>query len=250
MRQQAEAYNSFVRKELMPRSRSDFRLPPEVYAFSLTNVGVDIPAPELVTMAHASFDQIQAEMQKLAVRVAKEKGFPNSDYRAVIRELKKDQLIGEAIMPHYEKRLTQIEEIIRREGLVTMPSRPARMVIASAAETAQQPAPHMRAPAPDRQHRRARRICPAARTSPPRPAQKALHYDDFTFGAASWTLIAHEVRPATSCSSTRWSNAVSRSRARYSPSTAPMSKAGDYTRSRSCCRTCRSKGNWFRSTTA
>src|SRR5262249_56699866 len=82
----------------------------------------------------------------VAGAITKAGGWKGRGYREVIGEWKKDQLAGEAIMPHYEARLKQVEEIIRHEHLVTLPARAARMVIASAAETAQQPAPHMRPP--------------------------------------------------------------------------------------------------------
>ena len=63
-----------------------------------------------------------------------------------MRDLKKQQLVGDAILPFYENRLKQIEKIIVEHQIVTLPDRPARIRIASAAETAQQPAPHMVAP--------------------------------------------------------------------------------------------------------
>ena len=64
----------------------------------------------------------------------------------MIRELKKDQIPGDQVLPHYQKRLAEIEDIIRREHLVTLPDRPAIIRLATAAETAQQPAPHMQPP--------------------------------------------------------------------------------------------------------
>ena len=44
----------------------------------------------------------------------------------VMRELKKQQLVGDAILPFYQNRL-KIEEIIRKQNLVTLPDRPARI---------------------------------------------------------------------------------------------------------------------------
>ena len=108
LKQQLGAYQDFVRKELLPRARGDFRLPPPYYAFRLQRVGVDIAPEKLRALAHAAFTQIQAEMQALAPAVAKQHGFKASDYREVIRALKKEQLVGEAIMPHYRKRLGEI----------------------------------------------------------------------------------------------------------------------------------------------
>src|SRR5258708_40229549 len=160
-----------------------------MYDFSLKQYGVDIPAAELTAMAHAAFLQIQGEMQMLAKQVARQKNWSATDYRDVIRELKKDQLLGEQILPHYHMRIGQIEEIIRRERLVTLPNRPSRMILASPAETAQQPAPHMKPP---------RLIGNTGESGefvlPLNIPGAAQRYDDFTFAAASWTLSCPEVR--------------------------------------------------------
>jgi septation ring formation regulator EzrA len=81
-------------------------------------------------MARNSFVELQAQLQKVAAQL----GF--KDYREAIRALKKDQIVGDAILPHYRDRLRQIEEIVRREKLVSLPSREARIRISSAAESA------------------------------------------------------------------------------------------------------------------
>ena len=54
----------------------------------------------------------------------KERKLPSSDYRDVIRELKKQQLVGDAILPFYENRLKQIEKIIVEQQIV-IAARPA-----------------------------------------------------------------------------------------------------------------------------
>ena len=42
-------------------------------------------------------------MQEVAAQVARDKGLPSSDYRDVIKALKKDQLVGDAILTHYQE---------------------------------------------------------------------------------------------------------------------------------------------------
>jgi len=66
---QCAEYARFVETAVLPRARSDHRLPPEIYAFLLRHVGVDIAPGELAARAHAAFDAIQAEMQQLAPEV-------------------------------------------------------------------------------------------------------------------------------------------------------------------------------------
>ncbi len=193
LKEQLAAYDQFVRTEAMPKARADFRLPPELYTISLANFGIDYTPDELTRLAHQTFAQLQSEMQPIAEKIAKERHLPSSDYRAVIAELKKDQIPGDQVLPHYQKRLAEIEGIIRREHLVTLPNRPAIIRLASAAETAQQPAPHM-VPPPliDNHGERGQFVLPLETTG---KGGATLKYDDFSFAAASWTLTAHEARP-------------------------------------------------------
>jgi hypothetical protein len=194
LKEQLTAYDEFVRKEVLPKARTDFRLPSEEYAFALEQYGVDIPPAQLAAKAHAAFNEIQKQMQEIAPRVAREKGINATDYRDVIRALKKNQLVGEAIQPFYEKRIKEIEEIIKREHLVTLPARPVRIRLASEAESAAQPAPNMRPPRLIGNTGEIGEFVLPLRI-PSKPGEASLQYDDFTFEAASWTLSAHEARP-------------------------------------------------------
>jgi hypothetical protein len=193
LKEQLAGYDDFVRKEVLPRARSDFRVPPAIYAIRLNSYGVDYTPAELERMAHQSFGEIQSQMKDLAVKVAKERGFTATDYRSVIRDLKKEQLKGDEVLPHYQRRLAEIEDILRTKKLVTLPERPAIVKLATAAETAEQPAPHMQPPPMLNNHgERGVFVLPLETAS---ADGAALKYDDFAFAAASWTLTAHEARP-------------------------------------------------------
>src|ERR1017187_6225192 len=134
-------------------------------------------------------------MQTLAAEVAKEHGWKSTDYRDAIRELKKKQITGDAILPFYQARLKAIENIIVANNLVTLPNRPAIIRLATAAETAQQPAPHMVHP-PFLNNTGQRGVFVLPLNMPAAAGEKTEDkYDDFTFDAASWTVIAHEARP-------------------------------------------------------
>ena len=188
-------YDAWTKANVLPKARDDFRLPPEEYALNLEDYGIDIPPDQLAAMAHQAFSDIQAEMKPIAQQVAKERHLPSSDYRDVIRELKKQQLVGDAILPFYQERLKQIEKIIVEKQIVTLPDRPARIRIASAAETAAQPAPHM-VPPPFLHNTGQKGEFVLPLNIPAGPGQTSSEqYDDFTFDAAAWTLTAHEARP-------------------------------------------------------
>jgi Bacterial protein of unknown function (DUF885) len=191
MHKQLTGYLQFVRNEVLPKARDDFRLPPELYAFSLVQVGVDIAPDELARRAHKAFEEIQAEMQVTAGKIAKERGWPSPDYREVIKQLKKTQIPDDQVLDFYVHRLGRIESIIRAQKLVTLPDRPARIRLGTPAENAQQPAPHMVAPRLiGNTGEQGEFVLPLAV-----PGKTTQKYDDFNYDAAAWTLTAHEARP-------------------------------------------------------
>jgi uncharacterized protein (DUF885 family) len=194
LKEELTGYDAWVRETILPKARTDFRLPPEKYALAFEEYGIDIPPAQVATLAHAAFTQYQAEMASLAAQVAKTHGFPSRDYRAVILELKKNQITGEAILPFFNNRLHEIEKIIVAKNLVTLPSRPAIIRLATAAETAQQPAPHM-SPPPFLHNTGQRGEFVLPLNIPAADGGQGDKYDDFTFDAVSWTLTAHEARP-------------------------------------------------------
>ena len=192
LKQQLADYDQFIRKEVLPRAREDFRQPPELYAFSLKQFGIDMPVAEMVSRAKVTYMEIRNEMRTLAPLVAREEKLSGTTYQEVLKELKKKQLVGEAILPHYQQRIRQLEEIIRREKTVTLPERAMRVRIASEAEAAATPAPNMRPPRLlGNTGEMGEFILPL--NIPGKDGK--LSFDDFTYEAASWTLTVHEGRP-------------------------------------------------------
>lgn len=191
---QLARYDTFLREELAPHASDSYRLPAAIYAHNLEQFGIDMPVEELQSRAKTSFREIQNEMQVLAGMIAVERDLASADYRDVIRELKKEQVVGEAIKPLYEKRIAELEAIIEREGVVTVPEREMQFRFASEAESAAIPAPHMDAP---------RLIGNTGELGafvlplviPDEEGDEGLEFDDFTYDAASWTLTVHEGRP-------------------------------------------------------
>src|SRR5579862_39622 len=191
---QLSDYDTWQRTTVLPKARTDFRMPPERYALALEEYGVDIPAAKLTALAHQAFSEYQTEMAPIAARIARTEGYGSSDYRAVIAELKKKQITGDAIVPFYERRLHEIEQLIRDHELVSLPTRPAIIRLATPAETAQQPAPHM-VPPPFLHNTGQRGEFVLPLNIPAADAGPADKYDDFAFDAVSRTLTAHEARP-------------------------------------------------------
>jgi len=187
-------YDAWVRATVLPKARADFRLPPEQYRLNLERFGVDLPPEKIAAQAHAAFQEYQDEMRPIAAGIAQRRHLASSDYRSVIAALKKEQIVGDAILPFYRQRLKDIEAIITQHGIVTLPERPAIIRLASAAETAQVPAPHMKGPPfLNNTGQRGEFVLPLNLPSATGGADEK--FDDFTFDAVAWTLTAHEARP-------------------------------------------------------
>jgi uncharacterized protein (DUF885 family) len=195
LQSQLNDYDAWVKSTVLPRARTDARLPEAVYADNLKNVGIDIPPQELIKLAEQSFMEIQAQMETLAPYVAKAEGFkPTTDYRAVIKDLKNAQLDRNTIEPYYHDVIGKIEAIIREHHIVTLPKRQMIMRLASEAESAAQPAPHMDPPPLINNHgERGAFVLPLGNPTTGKDSNEA--YDDFTCKACAWTLTAHEGRP-------------------------------------------------------
>jgi hypothetical protein len=190
---QLRDYNQWIRDELLPRARDDYRLPPVMYEDALRNWGVDATPDQLIQQATQGYMDIRNEMIALAPLVATEKGYASTDYRDVIKKLKEDGAIdGDKMLDHYHAVLEQIEDIMVRERIISLPERDAGIRIASAAETAAQPAPHLDVPRligntgeyPDF-------VIPLLNQNEDGSWQQT----DDTYAAGAWTLTAHEARP-------------------------------------------------------
>ncbi len=191
--EQMRDFNDWVRAEILPRSRDDYRLPPALYEDALRQWGVDASPEELIEQATKGYMDIRGEMEALAPLIAAEKGYDTNDYREVIGLLKRDGAIdGDKLLDHYNAVLGAIEEIIVREKIISLPERDAGIRIASAAETAAQPAPHLQPP----------RLIGNTGEYPffviPLLTQNedgSWQQTDDTYEAGAWTLTAHEARP-------------------------------------------------------
>lgn len=194
LEQQLGQYQTWVKSTVLAHARSDFRLPEPVYANNLKDVGIDISPQELIKKAELEYMETQNEMQILAPYVASAEGIKATDYRDVIKGLKKDQLDRNSIEPYYHQVIGKIEDIIRTQNLVSLPERQMQMRVASEAESASEPAPHMDPPPLINNHgQRGTFVLPLG--NPPNGQGKSEAYDDFTCKACAWTLTSHEGRP-------------------------------------------------------
>jgi hypothetical protein len=192
MDQQLRDYAAWERANVLPKARASFRQPPQIYAFNLKSVGIDLPPEELVARARRGFYDTRRQMEALAPLVAKKFGYTATDYPSVIAALKRDKIPAGDVESYYAGILGQIDAAITREHIVTRPDYPVLMRLGTPAENSQQPAPHMIPPRLiGNTGERGQFVLS---TGDPSAGPDAA-YDDFDFKAAAWTLSAHEARP-------------------------------------------------------
>lgn len=190
---QLGAHADWLRGTVLPEARGDAPLPPALYAQRLREVGIDIPPQELVQLAGFAFMETRAAMQRMAPLVARAHGLETTDYRDVLRALKRAPIADDALEAHYRRVIAEIDPILRRERIVDVPARPLVMRLGTAAESAAQPAPHFRpAPLVGNTGQQGEFVLPLGN---PTQSGEAERFDDFNYPAAAWSLSAHEGRP-------------------------------------------------------
>src|SRR6267378_3097758 len=166
--------------------------PRELYADRLKSFGVDITPERAISLGMLAFAEVREEISRLAAQIARERKLDSGDYRQVLRELKRQQVPPERIPALYRERLKQIEDIIVREQIITLPQRAASIRLASEAESAAIPAPYMNPPRLlGNRGELGEFVLPLRNPN----AKSSAPADDFTAEAAAWTMTAHEARP-------------------------------------------------------
>jgi hypothetical protein len=191
---QLESYHSYIKEEILPNTRTDFKLPLAIYSFSLKEYGVDMPIEELQRRAMVAFKELQTQLQVLGKIIATKNNYPSDDYRDVLRAMKKEQLDSANILTVYRQQIKEIEGIIKDRQLLTLPDREMAIRLASPAESAAAPAPFMSPPRLiGNTGEYGEFVLPLKATGGSEGT--SLKIDDFTHLAASWPLTAHEGRP-------------------------------------------------------
>ena len=189
---QLSDYNEWVKANILPNTRESAMLPRELYELQLKNYGVDATPEELMKIGQVAFMNIRFEMMALAPLVAEKFNYETIDYREVMELLKSEQIHGESLMDEYAVVMRELDNIIRKNEIISLPNEPARARMATSAETAQQPAAHLDIP----------RLVGNTGEFPefivPKIEQNedgSWPNNDYAFKAMMWTLAAHEARP-------------------------------------------------------
>jgi Bacterial protein of unknown function (DUF885) len=192
LEQQLADYQQWVRDTVLPRAREDNRLPEPLYANNLRNYGVTATPEDLISQGQYSYQLIRSQMKALARQIAEQRGWKDQRLVPVMRQLKKEQIPQDQLLPLYRQRLAQIEDIIRRENLVTLPDRDAVIREATEAESAATPASFMSPPQLIGNTGQYGEFVLVQRN--PALGEDAV-MDDWSHDAITWALTVHEARP-------------------------------------------------------
>ena len=185
-------YTEWLEAEMLPRAREGNQLPAEVYANNLKNYGVRATPEELIAEAQYSYQFIRSEMKALAIRIAERRGWEDNHLVPVMRKLKEEQIPQDEILAVYMDRLAQLEEIIRREDIITLPERDAVIRMATEAESAAVPAPFMSPPQLINNTGQYGEFV-LVQSNPSLGPDAVM--DDWSHDAITWALTVHEARP-------------------------------------------------------
>lgn len=192
MEAQFTDYGEWTHATVLPQARDTARLPEELYALNLRDVGLDMEPRAAMSQARRGFYEIRAQMEALAPQIAQKNGWPETDMAGVMARLKQQTIPNDEIEAFYREINAQLEAKIRENDIVSLPDTQLQMRVASEAESAAQPAPHMR---PPRLIGNTGEQGTFVLTVGNPTAGEGNAYDDFNFPAAAWTLSAHEARP-------------------------------------------------------
>ena len=145
---QIKQYQDFIATHITPHAPKESQLPREIYLTYLRLYGVFDTPEQLIERAKRDWDVYYKQYQDLAAEVAREHGLDITDPAVLIEKLEKESgsTDKEVVMQRYRDAQAHMEEVIKRDNLMTLPDRPIRMRPGTPAEEASFPVPHVNTP--------------------------------------------------------------------------------------------------------
>lgn len=191
LRRQLAEHQTFLRRELLPKTRANCHLPAELFDLELSRHGVDLPAAELARRAQVAFRETQSELQSLVRLLARERSLPFTSHQELFGELRRERIEPSRLSTCYQQRLAELVATGGETGLPPLPARGLQVRVANEAEMLFLPAPFLRLPTLLLAGTEPLEIVvPLAATS-----RRCEELGDYGFEAASWWLAAHEGWP-------------------------------------------------------
>lgn len=188
-KKQAADYDQFIKKDVLPASRKDPRVPKAIYAQILRRREIQSTPAELIQTGLSDYKKIYADFRREARIMAEKYKLPKSDPASVIRFLKSKPVTNpQEVEQLYKQADQRLEKLIRDNKLISLPSIPLQIRMADEVESKSQPIPHLNPPPLVNNHgERPEFIVPSS--------NGGLPFDDFSSPHSAMILTAHEGRP-------------------------------------------------------
>ena len=185
-----KTYDNFVKTDMLPKSRKTPNLPLDVYQLVLKDVGVDSEPEDMIELGKREYKIVYKDFEKLAKKVAKKHHLKSETPQAVIAFLKKKQVSSiEEASVLYNSASERLEDIIRKNDLVTLPNKKLIIRFAGDAESKANPVPHLNPPP------LINNVGILPEFVVPTSSSGKLPFDDFSYESGATILTAHEGRP-------------------------------------------------------
>ena len=119
-----KAYESWMKSDLLPRSKGDFRIGADNYRKKLLHDEmVDIPLDRLLQIGYDNLRRNQAEFQRVAAQID-----PKRTAQQILDEAEKDHPAGDKLLPSFRDVLGGLRSFVEQHHIVTIPSQVAPIV--------------------------------------------------------------------------------------------------------------------------
>jgi hypothetical protein len=113
-----QAYEAWMKSDLLPRSKGDFRIGADSYRKKLLyDEMVDIPLDRLLSIGYADLHGNQAEFKQVAAKID-----PKRTPEQILQELEKDHPIAGRLLPSFRDVLGGLRTFVESHHIVTIPS--------------------------------------------------------------------------------------------------------------------------------
>jgi uncharacterized protein (DUF885 family) len=114
-----KSYEAFLKTDLLPRSKGDFRIGADNYRQKLLyDEMVDVPLDHLLSVGYDDLHRNQAELKRVAAQID-----PNRSAEAILQDLENDHPSADKLLPAFRDVLGGLRDFILTKHIVTIPSK-------------------------------------------------------------------------------------------------------------------------------
>lgn len=189
---QVKKYDEFVRSQVLPHARTNYRLPRDQYVQALKESGVEWQPEMLIERSQADFQVLYPKFLELTQQVGKKLGLPAERWTPVevSQALRDQQVTGDARILEFVKGIIHdVTDVVNQHEVITLPDHPVDVRLGLGAEVEDMPFVHVNgAPVLGSNKQMPEFVFPVGEDG------RAVDQDS-AYRADAMTLIAHEAVP-------------------------------------------------------